>query len=117
MKVKNVLAVTTLIRMLLLFSILFIYPPFYLIAAIIYVLDDGFRGLKNPLLQTYFHRFVPDNIRATVVSVGSMLTQITIALASLAAGALMDILGPQKIIAIGSLFGIFAIATYLKIKD
>jgi len=36
---------------------------------------------------------------------------------SLAAGALTDILGPQKIIGIGSLFGVFAIATYLKIKD
>jgi MFS family permease len=117
MKVKNVLAVTTLFRMLLLLSILFIYPPFYLVAAIIYVLDDGLRGLKDPLLQTYFHKFVPENIRATVVSVGSMLTRITIALASLAAGALMDILGPQKIIGIGSLFGVFAIATYLKIKD
>jgi len=117
MKVKNVVAVTTLFRMLLLLSVLFIYPPFYLIAAIIYVLDDGLRGLKDPLLQTYFHRFVPENIRATVVSVGSMLTRITIALASLAAGALMDILGPQKIIGIGSLFGVFAIATYLKIKD
>ena len=117
MKVKNVLAVTTLIRMLLLFSILLIYPPFYLIAAIICVLDDGFGSLKNPLLQTYFHRFIPDNIRATVVSVGSMLAKIIGALSSLAAGALMDILGPQKIIGIGSLFGIFAIATFLKIKD
>jgi len=117
MKVKNVVAVTTLIRMLLLFLILFIYPPFYLIAAAIYILDDGLRGLKDPLLQTYFHKFVPENIRATVVSVGSMLTRITIALASLAAGALMDVLGPQKIIGIGSLFGVFAIATFLKIKD
>lgn len=117
MKVKNVVAVTTLIRMLLLFAVLFIYPPFYLIAAAIYIIDDGLRSLKDPLLQTYFHKFVPENIRATVVSVGSMLTRITIALASLAAGALMDILGPQKIIGIGGLFGVFAIATYLKIKD
>jgi MFS family permease len=117
MQVKKVIALITLIRMVLLLSVLFIYPPFYLIAAIICIMDDGLRTLKDPLLQTYFHKFVPENIRATVVSVGSMITRITIALASVIAGALIDIFGPQKVLALGGLFGVFAIAIYLKIKD
>jgi len=32
-------------------------------------------------------------------------------------GILLDIYGPQKVISFGSVFGIFAIITYLKLKD
>lgn len=116
-KVKNAIAVTVAIRMLLLFSLIFIYPPMFMLAAIIYVFNNGIWYLNNPLLQSYFHKFIPTKIRATVISTKSMFNKLIIVLSTLAAGVLMDSFGPQKIIALGSLFGIFAIWCYLKIKD
>jgi len=116
-KVKNVLAASAFIRMILLLSLLLIYPPFYLVASAICILDSVFKTLKDPLAQTYFHKFVPEDVRATVVSVGSMASHITYSVFELGAGVLLDVFGPQKILALGGLFGVFAIATYLKIKD
>jgi len=116
-KVKHVLATVAAVRMVLYFSLLFIYPPFFLIASVIYLLDDGVRTSKNPLLQTYFHKFIPQKVRATVVSIESMADNVVFSFLGIGAGALMDIFGPQKILALGAFFGIFAIFFYLKIKD
>ena len=117
LKIKNVISITIFIRMLLLLSLLLINPPLYIIAAIIFVLIHSSSGLNEPLLQTYFHKFVPQKIRATVTSVQSMSKQLVIALSALIAGGLLDIFGPKKVLAYGGLFGIFAIISYMKIKD
>ena len=69
------------------------------------------------IIQTYFHRFIPDNIRATVVSTKSMFSQLIVALTALIAGIFLDLFGPQKVLAFGSLFGIIAIIMYQKIND
>ena len=116
-KVKNAIAITLAFNMLLLFSLIFLYPPMFMFAAIIFVFNNGIWYLNNPLLQSYFHKFIPTKIRATVISTKSMFNKLAIILSSLAAGVLMDSFGPQKVIALGSLFGIFAIWCYLKIKD
>ena len=117
LKIKNVISITIFIRMLLLLSLLLINPPLYIIAAIIFVLIHSSSGLNEPLLQTYFHKFVPQKIRATVTSVQSMSKQLIVALSALVAGGLLDIFGPKKVLAYGGLFGIFAIIFYMKIKD
>jgi MFS family permease len=116
-KVKNVISLSLCIRMLLLLSLLFIRSPLFLIAAIIFILVHSSSGLNDPLLQTYFHTFLPQNIRATVASVQSMSKQIVVAFSAILAGVLLDIFGPQKVLAIGGLFGIFAIVSYLNIND
>lgn len=117
MKVKNAVSIIIFIKMLILLAVFFLVPPLYLIGAGIFILAFGFRGLIDPLLQTYLHKFIPKNIRATVVSVKSMVLAVSFALFALIAGALMDVFGPQKVIAIGGLFGVLAIVTYMKIKD
>ncbi len=116
-KVKNVVSFIVLIRMALLLSLLFIYPPFYLIAAIVYIMEGTLSSIKGPLLQPYFHKFIPSKIRATVISVKSMATTIVISLSAIVAGVFLDIFGTQKVLAFGSLFGILAIIAYQKIKD
>ena len=73
--------------------------------------------MKDPIIQTYFHKFIPKQIRATVLSSKSMFSQLVIALTGLIAGVFLDLFGPQKILAFGSLFGIIAIIIYQKIKD
>ena len=116
-KPKNAVSIVVFIRMILLFSLIFIYPPFFFLAAIVFVLDAGLFSLKDPIIQTYFHKFIPKKIRATVVSTKSMFSQLIIALTALIAGVFLDIFGPQKVLAFGSLFGVVAIILYQKIKD
>lgn len=116
-KVKKVISIVMLIRMLFLLSLLFINPPFYMVAAVIFIIIHSSSGLNEPILQTYFHKFVPKKIRATVTSVQSMSKQLVVALSALIAGGLLDVFGPKKVLAYGGLFGIFAIIFYMKIKD
>ncbi len=116
-KVKNVVSTVILFRTLLLFSLLFIYPPFYIIAAIIFILDSGTYASIRPLLETYYNKFIPKKIRATVISSKLMMIQLIFSLSSLIGGFFLDIFGPQRVLAFGGLFGILAIMTYLKIKE
>ena len=116
-KPKNAVSIIVFVRMILLFSLIFIYPPLFFLAAIVFIMDAGLFSMKDPIIQTYFHRFIPKKIRATVVSTKSMFSQLIIALTALIAGVFLDLFGPQKVLAFGSLFGIIAIILYQKIKD
>ncbi len=116
-KPKHLVSSIIFIRMLMLLSLLFIHPPWYIVAAFIFIIEGALSSLKGPILQTYLHKFIPKNIRATVISTKNMATTLVIGLFSLIAGVFLDIFGPQKVLAYGSLFGIFAIIAYLKIKD
>jgi MFS family permease len=116
-KPQNVMSVVMVISAVLIFSLLFVYPPFFLVAASVFILRDGLLQLGGPLMNMYIHKFIPDNIRATILSIRSMINQLSIALTSLAGGFLLDIFGPQKVLAFGSVFGIFAILMYRKMKE
>jgi MFS family permease len=117
MKVKNAVSIILVVRTALLFSLLFVYPPLFLVAAAIFVLNGSLDATTDPLLQTYFHKFVPERIRATVVSAKSMIGSVVMVVPVLVAGFLLDAFGPQKVLALTGLFGIFAVITYQKIKD
>ena len=116
-KPKNAVSIVVSIRMILLFSLIFLYPPLFFLAAIVFILDAGLFSMKDPIIQTYFHKFIPKKIRATVVSTKSMFSQLIIAVTALIAGIFLDLFGPQKVLVFGSLFGIIAIILYQKIKD
>ena len=117
LSVIKAVVIVIIVRMMLLFSVLLIRPPFYLLAAAVLVFDQSFKAMSDPLLFNYIHNFIPTRIRATIISIKSMSIQIAAALSGLIAGVLQDILGPQIVLALGGLFGVFAIATFLKIKD
>ena len=89
----------------------------FIFGAIIFIIVNSSRSINNPLLMTYFHKFVPSKMRATVISVKSMSLQLIVAIFSLVAGGLLDVFGPQKILAISGLFGVFAILTYRRIEE
>jgi predicted MFS family arabinose efflux permease len=114
---KNAVSIILGIRMILLLTVSLIYPPFYLIAGFIFIFDSGFRSMGNPILQTYYHKFIPTKIRATTVSSINMIGQLTLAITSIIAGYCMDLFGPQKVIAFGAVFGVFAIVVYQMIKE
>jgi len=116
-KVKNVLILITLIKMIFLFALFFILPPAYMLAAIIFIFYGSINYLADPIYLAYFHKFIPEKIRATVMSTQGMFTQFAATICPLIAGLLMDVYGPGKVLALGGFFGIFAIVTYWKIKD
>jgi MFS family permease len=116
-KPKNVLSVVILIRAVFLLTLFFVYPPFFYIASFLFIMIDGMFKFVSPINLTYLHKFIPERIRATTMSVKNMVDQFVISLTSLAAGGLLDLFGPQKVIAFGGFFGIIAIILYQKIKD
>jgi MFS family permease len=116
-KIKNVVSINLFIRMVLLFSLLLLDNGMFIFGAIIFIIVNSSRSINNPLLMTYFHKFVPSKMRATVISVKSMSLQLIVAIFSLVAGGLLDVFGPQKILAISGLFGVFAILTYRRIEE
>lgn len=116
-KYKNAFTFSTVVWITLHLSLLFIVPPYFIPAVLIYLMSNGATTAIGPMGQKYLHKFIPTKIRATVVSVKQMASQLTIAIAGIIAAAFMDKFGPQVIVALSSLFGIFAIITIRKIKD
>jgi len=116
-KVRMVISIITLIRMLLYIAIFFVSPPYFLIGAALIIFYGTFVNLGDPILSTYLHKNIKTDIRATVISVRSMVITLAIVIIRIIGGYLMDILGPQKVIALGGILGMFALVTYWKIKD
>ncbi len=113
----NLISIVIFIVVLLRLSLWFIEPPFFITACIVFIINGSLFTLVGPIIQTYFHKFIPGKIRATVVSTKSMADQLIIASSSLGAGALLDVFGPQKVLALAGLLGIVAMFFYQKIKN
>lgn len=116
-KPKHVISIIILFIIVLNLSLLFVNAPYFIVACAIFILGDALLNMGGPITQTYFHKFVPGKLRATVMSVNSMFFQFVIAGSSLIAGVCLDLYGPKNVIAFASLFGIGAIFFYQKIKD
>jgi len=116
-KPKNVISTIILIMVILNLCLSFIYPPFFLLACIIFIFNDSLNNLGMPIIRTYLHQFIPERIRATTLSVKSMADQLVIALTSILAGVLLDLFGPQKVLTCVGLFGLIAIFFFQKIRD
>ena len=114
---RNLMTVVVLIVMALLLCLLFVYPPFFYIACFIFIMRDGMFNFGIPVLFTYVHGYIPEKIRATVISAKSMLDQLVIALAYVGAGSLMDVFGTKHVLAFTSLFGIIVIFFYRKMQE
>jgi MFS family permease len=116
-KPKNVMSVVVFMVMVLLLCLLFVHPPYFYLACLIFILRGGLFSLGMPLFYPYLHRFIPEKIRATTMSAKSMADQAATSIGYIGAGALIDLFGPQKVLALGGLFGIVVIVLYQKIKD
>lgn len=117
MKLKHSMSILISIRIVLMMGLLFIHPPFFYLAAIIFMFNQSLAGLRFPLLQTYLHSHLKSNIRATVTSVQSMANQFAIAISTPIGGLLMDKFGIPTTMVYVSFFGLIAIFFYGKIED
>jgi DHA3 family tetracycline resistance protein-like MFS transporter len=102
---------------LVLFCFLFLSSNAFLLASGMLILTEVLKRLKEPLFQPYFHKFIPEQSRATVTSINNMSTSLVFATGTIVAGGLMEVFDVQAVIAFGGFFGIFAIATYSLIRE
>lgn len=110
------ISIAIVVVMISYLSFLLIPTGWFLLACVIFLSHDAILGIGAPITQAFFHKFIPERIRATTISVRSMFNQLVLAGFTVLAGLLMDVFGPQKVIAYGSLFGILSIFFYQKIK-
>jgi len=115
-KVKNVFRVIIIMRIILLSTVLLLYPGLFILGAGIFIFSDGLMSLRHPLMNPYYQKNLPKKIRATITSIKSMGTQLGLGIGSLIFGFLADIIGVQKIIPLTGVFGLIAIYCFSKIK-
>lgn len=89
----------------------------YIFAIIILLSSYFFIGLKHPVYKTYFHRFVPNKLRATIGSMDSMSAALAGIIALPLGGYLIDVIGARLVVVIAALLGIPIIIAYLLIKE
>ncbi len=76
-------------------------------------------GLINgwfPVFQSFFNKFIPEKIRATVLSTNSTISLAAIALGEIAGGFLLKVLKPNSLIALSSVFLLLLLPLLWKIK-
>jgi MFS family permease len=113
----NAMSAIVLVITILLLTLLAVRPPYFIIVCIIEIVVSGLLIGGTPMLQTYINNVIPGKIRATTLSVKSMITQLVVTASSLVVGFLLDLFGPQKVLAWGGLFGILAIFFFRKMKN
>jgi len=117
-KIKILLPIFIVMKMILAFGLLLVTPPEFLGVVMIFIVYTGMLdAITMPSLSVYFHKISKKKIRATLVSIKSMVSAFVIAIFSIFAGLLMDNIGITRTIILSSLFGIIAIFFFLRVKD
>ncbi len=99
------------------FSILVVFANSLVIAFSLMVIIAFFDNMKEPVKRVFFHKFIPNNMRATIGSVENMMLS-TIAIISLPmAGFVLEVVGPQYTIFISGILIIPSAIIFHIIKD
>lgn len=116
-KLKNVLIIMVLVRILILSTVLFLYPGLFIWGIAVFIFSEGIISLRHPLIMPYFQKHLPKHIRATISSIKSMGVQLGFGVGMLIFGFLADIIGVQHVIPLTGVFGLVAIFFFMKLKD
>jgi DHA3 family tetracycline resistance protein-like MFS transporter len=116
-RLRTVIVVGLILRILFLVAIAFVYPPLYWLVALFFILSNNITTGLDPLLSTFFHNNTPKKLRATVVSIKSMLFTAMSTVVGIIGGVLMDIFPLKSVIALGGILGIFGIAVYMQLRE
>jgi MFS transporter, DHA3 family, tetracycline resistance protein len=114
-KVNVFLALVLLAQIIIAFLVLFVNSwiiGVILMTSLFFVFD-----LYNPIRRSYFQKFIPSKMRATLGSFGPTIIAFAYILSGPLAGYLVDTFGPKITIALSGLFLIPATILYLKIKE
>jgi MFS family permease len=112
---KKVLIATSLLFLAYGFSVVLANSLILLVGLFLFagfVLD-----LEAPVWNTYFHRFAPSKMRATITSFSSMMMALAGIISLPIAGILVDSIGGRYTIFIAALLSIPVIILYSMIKE
>jgi MFS family permease len=112
---KNYIAFLLFVAIIL--NLLALLVNNFIFGLIVFALIMLVIDLSLPIESTYFQKFVPGKMRATILSFNSMVISLAYAISSVITGVLADKIGPQYTIVIGAVFLIPAFVLYLKIKE
>lgn len=112
---RNLILFSSIGLIIFIFGIIFAYN---LVLVFIMVLGFSFfQYIIIPAKSTYFQKFIPTRLRATIGSINSMLVSLVGIIALPIAGFLADSIGPKYTIFISGFIMIPAIVIYYKLKE
>ncbi len=112
----NCVAYFLVIFMALLFIAFGIFKPIVLILAAFFLIEGLITGWF-PVFQSFFNKFIPEKIRATVLSTNSTISLAAIALGEITGGFLLKVLKPNSLIAFSSILLLLLIPLLRRIKQ
>jgi MFS transporter, DHA3 family, tetracycline resistance protein len=109
--ISGAILISAIITLLILFANSLVF------ALMISILTLLAYGSIRPVERSYFHRFIPSKLRATIGSVDSMILSLAVIIAIPLVGLLIDYIGPRYTIFIGGVLLLPAAIIYYRIKD
>ncbi len=110
--IKKALLITTLIRIIILISALFIGQTNVMFGVVLFIILGSISSFESPLTSTYIQNEVDSKNRATMGSVMSMMYSVIGAAAGILIGVLTDVIGVKYAIALFSIFGLVSLFFY-----
>jgi len=93
------------------------FANIWAVAILILFVSEFFWEIQTPVSQTFFHKFIPNKMRATVGSFKSMIYSVAAIISLPIAGWLVDLIGGRYVIMISGIVALPGILFYLKIKQ
>lgn len=114
---RRVLVTSTLATIVFTSALVFVHPPM-IGAALVLLSGKSFMPMMvAPVVQSHVHKWVPQEMRATVLSVQNMSAKLAVGVGSLGTGALMDFWGVQETLVFSAVFGLGAIVIFWRMRE
>jgi len=112
---KKLLVISAMIT--LVYGFLILISNNLILTIIVLMIGTTIWAFEVPIIQTYFQRFIPTKKRATIGSIGGMISSLALIIGTPIAGFLIDSLGPKLAIFIAALLSIPVIILYNRINE
>lgn len=99
------------------FALLVLFANSWLFALACILLLELFVEMRTPASRVYFHRFVPNKLRATLGSLKAMLVSIASAASLIVGGYIIDLIGPKYSLVVFVPTVLVAILFLIKMKE
>jgi len=116
LSIKRALIFTTILRVLILISALFINNSTVMLGVILFIILGSLSSFESPLTSTFIQSQIDSKNRATIGSVMSMMYSVVGAVAGLFIGLVTDFIGIRYSIALFSIFGVISIIFYSRMS-
>lgn len=107
--IRVILASGIVAKMILLLVVPLLYGPRYLIASAMFIALEATGAIEGPLLNPYIQQRLPSRLRATAISIKSMVFKVIMGLGGITLGVVADRTGLRTVFPIIAMFGFGAL--------